>query len=238
MTQPTHNKKRYSCVLLSTDNAHLADSAETFAKTLFDVLHVSRYPRCSRQLVPEAQHAFQNMPVDFLFSFLCPVLIKESMLRATRIASINFHPAPPKYPGVCCASYAIYNGDSKYGATAHIMDSQPDSGIILQTREFPILENDTCETIYDRAIHDSLKLFYDLLDPLASTGQAEPNGQKWTCKAYTRKQFERWMTLSPDDPPEKIKRIIRAVRHSRFPGPFMEIDGKKVELTESSLCQT
>jgi len=238
MTKSNDKKNRYSCILLSTDNAHLAHSAETFARTLFDVLHVSRYPRCSRQLDPAAQQACRDAHVDFLFSFLCPVIIKEPMLQAARIAPINFHPAPPKYPGICCTSYALYNGDSKYGATAHIMEARPDSGKILQTHEFPIFENESCETIYERASNVSLQLFYDLLGHLASTGRAEPNGQKWACKAYTRAQFEQWMTLSPDDPPEKIKRVIRAVRHSRFPGPFMEIDGKKVELTESLLCQT
>ena len=66
--------------------------------------------------------------------------------------SINFHPAPPKYPGTGCASYAIYNGERRYGATAHIMNDKYDDGAILRVKYFKISNYDYCDDLFNKAV--------------------------------------------------------------------------------------
>jgi len=219
-------KTRYTCVLLSTDDDYLAAAAESFVETLFDVRHSSRYARQETKLVDDVHDVMGSGAVDFLFSFLCPVILKQPELAAARVAPINFHPAPPKYPGVGSASYAIYHEDATFGVTAHVMAPVVDSGTIIKTLNFPISRGDTCETLCDRAKIYSLFLFYDVLAELARCGKVTGSGEPWLGKAITRKDFETWMTVSPNDPPEEIERKIRALRHSCFPEPYVQYSCK------------
>ncbi len=224
----------FKCVLLTCADPFLADAAEQYTQSLFDVVHVSRYDRQSKTLLSEVHDLFQNESIDFLISFLCPVIIPESLLNATVIAPINFHPAPPEYPGVGSASYALYDQQKNFGCTAHIMEKVPDSGDILQTKYFPIFPQDTCETLFDRATLYTLLLYYEVLTGLAVNGTFQANGESWTRKAITRKQFKKWMTLSFDESQEEIQRKISALRHSRYPGPFIEVNGWRFELPAGS----
>lgn len=217
-------------MLLCSDNENLAESAKSYAALFFDVLGFQTYARQEKSLGDDIEQCLRNGDVDFLFSFLCPVILKRDILEAVRLAPINFHPAPPAYPGVGSASYAIYNGDPCFGVTAHVMEARPDSGMIIGTESFPIFSEDTCESLFGRAMNYALYQFYGVLEEIARTGELRDTGQEWERKAITRREFEQWMTLSPDAPPDEIRRKVKALRHSRSPGPFIEINGETVDL--------
>jgi len=167
-------------------------------------------------------------PVDFILNLLSPVIVPPAVLKAARIAAVNFHPAPPKWPGVGSASFALYEGDAEFGVTAHLMAERVDSGAILKVIRFPILATDDCQSLWERALHHSLLLFCDVAHQLAREGHVAPCGDRWERPPVTRKQFERWMTLPADAPADEIRRKVRALRHPKFPGPFIEIGGVRV----------
>jgi len=220
----------YSCVLLTSDHEHLAHSAQRFAEGLFDVRFVSRQSRAQKTLPAECTRVLLEQRVDFLFNFLSPVILPAALLAGARKAAINFHPAPPEWPGIGSASFALFEDATQFGATAHVMTAQVDAGTILRVQRFPIAADDTCEHLFARSLDCSLELFRSLLADLAATGQVTPCGETWGRKAVTRKQFETWMTVAPTDPVELIRRKERALRHSRFPGPFMQVAGLRFEL--------
>lgn len=219
-----------SCILLTSDNEHLASSAETFARTLFDVRHVSRHSRSQKSLPSELVSLTQESEIDFLFNFLSPMIIPGSVLGAVKRASINFHPAPPEWPGVGSASYAIYENDRTFGVTAHVMTEKIDAGPIVRVIRFPIFPADTCDRLFGRALNYSLILFYEVLSEIGQSGAVPSTGETWKRRTLTRAQFEKWITVSPQDPSDEIQRKVRAVRHSRFPGPFIEVAGLRFEL--------
>lgn len=223
-----------SCVLLTTDQDALATPAEAFARTVLDLRHVSRYPRSARQLDPEAIAALGRGAVDLLVSFLCPVVVAPAALQAARLAAINFHPAPPEWPGVGAASLALYHGDTSFGVTAHLMAEHVDSGAILRVARFLIRPEDRCETVWARALEQTLSLFCDVMRDIAATGRITLSAERWARAAMSRRAFERWMTISPTDPIDDIDRKVRACRHSQFPGPFVEIAGWRFELPPAS----
>lgn len=216
-----------SCILLLGDQASLVDAAEAYANRLFDVRRASRAVRSQKSLDASIQQAIQEEPVDFILNFLSPVVVPQSVLRGARIAAVNFHPAPPRWPGVGSASFALYEGDKEFGVTAHLMTAKVDSGPILRSISFPVLPEDDCELLWSRALHHSLTLFYDVAFDLAMKGNVVPSGARWERPAITRKQFEQWMVIPPGTPVEEIRRKVRALRHSRFPGPFMEVAGMR-----------
>jgi len=224
--------KPMSCILLTNEHEHLSGAAEQFARRLFDVRHVSRYPRDAKALAPEVEQLAQSRSqrIDYLFNFLSPVIVPHEILRAIRKSSINFHPAPPKWPGVGSASLALYEGDEVFGATAHAMIAKVDSGAILRAIRFPILLQDDCQSLFGRAREFALLLFYDVLTELARGGKIDPSGDTWERPAVTRAEFENWMRISLDDEPEDILRKARALSHPRLPGPYVELAGMRFYL--------
>jgi len=218
-----------SCILLLSDHEYLSRAAEDYARLLFDVIAVARHRRNAKQLAPEILEAFDRKPA-YLFNFLSPVIIKESELRKVGKQAINFHPAPPDWPGVGGASLALYRGDKAYGATAHEMIARVDAGSILHVERFLIHCDDTCETLFARALHYSLSLFYDILEIAANVGSVQKLGhEEWDGSPWSRKEFEDFMRINPDDSPEQIQRKARALSHSKFPGLKLTLAGIEFE---------
>ena len=87
--------KRYSCVLLMTDRAGLADAAEAFARERFDVRHASRHARNERKFPQAAAAEIARDNVDLLLNYLSPMYVPNVVLRDVQREAINFHPAPP-----------------------------------------------------------------------------------------------------------------------------------------------
>lgn len=217
-----------SCILLLGDQAGVVDAAEAYARRLFDVWCAPRATRVQKNLDASVMAAVQRGPVDFILNFLSPVVVPSTVLSMAKKAAVNFHPAPPRWPGVGSASFALYEGDAEFGATAHLMAQKVDSGPILRTIRFPIVRDDDCELLWSRALHHTLTLFYDVSFDLAMHAGVAPSGEKWERPAVTRKQFEQWMVIPAGATVEEVRRKVRALRHPRFPGPFMEVAGMRI----------
>ena len=227
---------KYRCVLLTSDRADLAAAAEATASALFDVAHVSRHARRETAFPAAAAEAVGRGDVDVLLNFLAPMIVPPRVLEGVRREAINFHPAPPDWPGIGSASYALYRGDAEFGVTAHRMTAAIDGGEIVRVMRFPVEREDTCETLFDRALGHSVGVFRDVCEAFARDGRLQPSGERWGRPAITRKEFERWMLLSPEDPREDVARKVRALKHSRLPGPFFLIGGERVPVDHVSLA--
>lgn len=221
---------RKKCILLLDTNEFLGKAAEDYCSTLFDVKCVTRSQRNLKEFPQEVFNTIHNNKIDYVFNFLSAVKVPIEVINSAKKYAINFHPAPPDYPGVGCASYALYDNAKEYGVTAHIMEETYDSGEILSVIRFPISEGDYCDTLFDRALVYTLMLFYDILYKLAIKGEIKSCGEEWLRRPSTRKEFEDWMIILPTDPEEEVQRKIRATRHSRFPGPYVKIFGEYLAL--------
>lgn len=78
---------------------------------------------------------------DYLICFRSFQIIKEEVLKKIKFFSINFHPGTPKYRGIGCANFAIFNKEKKYGCTCHLIDEKVDSGKILDVKYFKLKKN-------------------------------------------------------------------------------------------------
>lgn len=204
-----------TCLLLAPSHHRLFPAAAEMCRQAFDSV---KRP-CNGEIL--------STPHDILISFLNDHILPPECLRRP---NVNFHPAPPQYPGRGGASYALYDGADSYGATAHIMAAAVDAGPILRTRQFPIERADTCETVFAKAEDACLSLLAEVLWYYNAIGVLpEPCGEAWSGPARTRKQFERWLILDPADP-ESFARKIKAARHSKFPGPYVEHHGFRFSL--------
>ena len=80
---------------------------------------------------------------DFIFSYRSPVILTQKDISLAKIAAINLHPGPPKYRGIGCLNYALYNNEKKYGFTVHLISKKIDFGKILFVKYFSINKKST-----------------------------------------------------------------------------------------------
>jgi len=225
-----NNNKKDKCVLLLDKNDFLANAAEDYARSLYNVVYVVRSARSDKKLPNELLEIVSKGDVSYLFNFLSPLKIPIDVLDKIAIYSINFHPASPEYPGVGCASFPIFNKDKDYGVSAHIIEGEYDSGPIVETLYFPILEEEYCDNLFARALNFSLVLFYSVLLKISKGEEMLETSEKWQRKSMTRTGFNAWMVLNPDDGEDINLMKIRATQHITFPGPFIELYGQRFEL--------
>ena len=64
------------------------------------------------ELYPKQLH---NHEYDILISYLSPWIVKKISLNQTKLYNLNFHPGPPKFPGIGCYNFALYERVKNYG---------------------------------------------------------------------------------------------------------------------------
>jgi len=224
-------KVRPKCILLLGKDNQIFSIAESYCKSLFNTIIVLNNDRKSSGLSKHLLEETKKQKVDYLFNFMSPKKVPKSVLDNINLYAINFHPASPRYPGVGSASYAIYNQEKYYGVTAHLMTENFDDGRIINVLEFPILKEENCDKLFERAIVYSLLQFYEVLMTLSRKRKLEFNGLKWSRKAITRSEFEEWMFIDEKSTEIDAIRKINALKNSKYPGPFIRRYGTIFQLS-------
>ena len=91
---------------------------------------------------------FELSTYDYIFCFRSYFILPKSLLDKTKYYNINFHPGPPKYPGSGGVNLALFNEDTEFGVTAHLMDESVDTGHIIECRKFKVHESDNLEILF------------------------------------------------------------------------------------------
>jgi methionyl-tRNA formyltransferase len=204
-----------SCVLLLRDGHTLNRSAALICRANLQILAAVE----SRE-VDEARLA--ELKPDVVLSFLNEYILRGPLLG---IQGINFHPAPPNYPGRGGASLALFDGAKSYGATAHMIAAAVDSGPIVAVKRFPIEADDCCDAVYARAEVAALELLIEFVDRYGKSGEIGSDAtEAWTRKPTTKREFQQWLVADPADPLAFVRKV-KAARHPRFPGPFVDLHG-------------
>jgi methionyl-tRNA formyltransferase len=159
---------------------------------------------------------------DLLISYLCQWIIPQDLLESASMASINFHPGPPDYPGIGCTNFAMYNGEKEFGVTCHHMFSKADCGPIIAVNKFPIFETDTVFSLTQRCYVEILHLFIGLLTGILKGEKWPVSKEYWKRKAYTRKDLNRLCELTPGMSQDEIEKRIRATTYGDKKWAYMK----------------
>jgi methionyl-tRNA formyltransferase len=88
---------------------------------------------------PETREAVAALAPDILLSVAFNEILRAPMLRTARLGSLNVHAGRlPQYRGRNVINWALINGESQIGVTAHLMDEGIDTGDILVQRLLPV----------------------------------------------------------------------------------------------------
>jgi methionyl-tRNA formyltransferase len=162
---------------------------------------------------------------DYVISYVSPWIVPKQLLDNAKIASINFHPGPPEYPGIGCTNFALYNDEREFGITVHHMAEKVDTGRIIHVERFPIFKNDTVFSLTQRCysfIHIAfVKIFYQIL----SGASLPTTHEKWKRKPYTRRELNELCVIKADMSEEEIKKRVRATAYPNMPGAYIECGG-------------
>jgi len=177
---------------------------------------------------------------NWIISFLAPWKIPWGILKCASKGAINFHPAPPTYPGIGGYNYAIWNEDRGYAVMVHYMDEEIDSGKVIDVKWFDLNENDTVLTLKNKAITHLKWLFYDIMARILRGHPIEQiiQHEKWG-DYKSRVMFQAFCEINPGSlflPMSEldIVGIERKLRSTYFKGakdgPYINVNGIKWRL--------
>jgi methionyl-tRNA formyltransferase len=144
-----------------------------------------------------------------LFAFGSPLVVPAAILARLRFGAYGVHPGPPCYPGWAPASFALYDGASIFGATAHVLTAKVDDGPIVGTELFAITPHMTPDHLATEATAAMGRLLLRLGKAIAA--QAEPLAELpvgWGPHRGTRAKFSQMSAITADlDPAERARRL-------------------------------
>ncbi|MFJ6479630.1 MULTISPECIES: formyltransferase family protein [unclassified Streptomyces] len=103
-------------------------------------------------------------------------IFREPLLRVDGLRILNIHNGLlPRHRGLPSVAvlFALLNGDTEYGATAHEVDAGIDTGPVLAEHRFPIGPEDRYHQVMLRGIRACQALFEQIL-PEVTTATARP----------------------------------------------------------------
>lgn len=217
-------KQKYSVLFLGKKNDEYVEKALRFCRSNFtdvmDSLGGWGDP------LPDEIERWEG---DYIFSYLSRWIIPEHLLKRAKVAAINFHPAPPEYPGVGCNNFALYEGAKEYGVTCHHMASRVDSGNIIKVSRFPIMTTDTVSTLLARTYDYQLVLFYEIVSLILQDNPLTLSGERWSGRLHSRKELDDLGQISADMTKEEIANRIRATTFGEWK-PTIDLQGFIFEL--------
>lgn len=182
-------------------------------------------------------HGVEDWCGDLILSFRSLFVLPKAVLGRASMAAVNFHPAPPEYPGSGCLNFALFEDARMFGVTAHLMNERVDNGSILECRRFPILHTDTVDTLLERTHTKLLDLFYDVVIDLVQRGTvslqerlSHASRETWRGLARKMRDLELLQNVSSDVSEEHLRRVVRATFTERFP-PYIIIHGYRFVLS-------
>lgn len=165
---------------------------------------------------PDVSHALAALEPDLLISIAYDQILHAPVRAVARHGALNFHAGRlPWYRGRNVINWAIINGETEIGLTAHFMDDGIDTGDILLQRSLPVSWTDTYGSVLRRVVDALPDLVVQSVDLVAS-GTFEVRSQRELPGSYfgPRREGDEWLDWSSSS--AALHNKIRAITH---PGP-------------------
>ncbi len=162
---------------------------------------------------------------DLTISFLSPFIIPKRVLDNSKLA-VNFHPGNRHYPGAGCYNFALYQDATQYGVVCHHMEPTVDTGPIIIEENFPVLYDDTVETLQFRSYVALLGVLQKFLGDYLNGANFFAANISWYAKPYTKRQINNMQVIPPGQTEEEIARRARAFAYPGY--PLRDAVGKEI----------
>jgi methionyl-tRNA formyltransferase len=169
-----------------------------------------------------------------LIGFVTPVIVPKRILQGLGYGAYNFHPGPPHYPGWVPSHFAIYDGATEFGATAHVMNERVDTGPIISVELFGIRPNTTVEGLEQMALTSLARLFWKLANLLATHSEPlNPLEITWSGRKSTRRNYAALCEISAEISKNESERRIGVFGAGHFGvSPTITVHGHRFRYVE------
>src|SRR6202011_5128459 len=152
-----------------------------------------------------------------LIGFATPVIVPQTILTQLGYGAFNFHPGPPAYPGWAPAHFALYNRETEFGATAHVMIERVDAGPIIGVARFPIPAPISVLGLEGLAYAHLAQLFWRMAKSLAADPEPPRTlSLRWGGKKYSRRAYRTMCDIPLDIPKDELQRRIDVFGDNHF----------------------
>jgi len=211
----------YSILFLSKNKPYASEAAEIVKK------HIKHPTIVFGEISDPFPSYLLEKKFDYIISYISPWIVPKIALKNAKIASINFHPGPPEYPGIGCTNFAIYNEEKEFGITIHHMEEKVDSGKIIMVKRFPIFKNETVYSLTQRCYAFIYVAFVEIMDFIIRGLKLPECNIEWKRKPYTRKELNELCVITKDMPEEEVRKRVKATSFPNMPGAYLDLWGIK-----------
>jgi methionyl-tRNA formyltransferase len=168
-----------------------------------------------------------------LIGFCTSIVVPARSLSELEAGAYNFHPGSPTYPGRHPASFAIYEGATRFAATAHEMRPRVDSGPIVGVEWFDMPPVPQLSQL-ERLTYDAAVALFSRLGPLLATSASPLPAidEVWSGRKSTQRDFDAMCALPPNIDATEFDRRTRAFADGLQGSLYVTIHGRKFKLAD------
>jgi len=183
---------------------------------------------------PEIQAAFRGHKADAAVVAAYGLILPQAILDAPRLGCLNIHASLlPRWRGAAPIQRAIIAGDKQSGVTIMQMDAGLDTGAMLMTREVPISDATTAQSLHDTLATVGAGLIVEALDGLAA-GRLRPVPQPDRGVTYAAKIDKAEAHIKFARPARDVLRHIHGL--SPFPGAWFAHGDERIKVLTAELA--
>ena len=170
---------------------------------------------------------------DFIFSFYFREMLGQTLLDIPARGAFNLHGSLlPKYRGRVPVNWAIIHGEKETGNTMMFLDAGVDTGDIIAQRRFPIEDDDTCATIYDKVARSEDDMLREIM-PLIHQGRMPRSPQDHTRATVMPRRRPKDGAIDWRRTSRELHDWVRALTHP-YPGAFTRVTGRLLRVWQVS----
>ena len=192
----------------------------------------------------EAEKYVETHPneIDLVISYLYWRKIRKPLIVGPKYGCINFHPAIlPDWRGTAGYNIAILNKLPEWGATAHYVDEEIDTGSIIKVFKFNFdYRYETAQSLEKKTQSIQTELYKSVLLDVIEKGRLESTRQKAGDGVYiSRNEMNEMKVLDIKNlDKEDIDLKIRAFWFPPYDGANIEVNGKRYTLINEEILKS
>jgi amino acid adenylation domain-containing protein len=212
--------------LLKRCAGHLLSESQTIVAVVTDNVEMSLWAQSESLKTlssSEYQREIDNEQIDYIISVTYPHKIPLSIINKAKYNAFNYHDGPlPKYAGMNCSAWAIFNDEAEHGIVWHQMTEQFDAGQIVKKALVTIEETETSVSLNIKNTLLALDLFKSIVTDILSNSIVLIDQDTATPRSFYS-SYHRPPNLCFIDLNAKAREIsclVRACNFGQYTNPF------------------
>ena len=183
---------------------------------------------------PDTEVAAALTDTDVMIACNWRTWIPPDVFTAPRLGTLNVHDSLlPRYAGFAPLNWAIINGETEVGVTAHVMDERLDRGDIVLQWSVPVGPRDTATDMFHATLEMMGPITLEAIGHLEQgTGQRIPQDMARATFFHKRSVEDSlidWTWAAPD-----IVNLVRA-QSDPYPNAYTFADGRCLRVLQASV---